>query len=101
MRNELMAKLFKAAVLGVLVIGLGVSPALAGAGKRAKKSPEQRFQKLDTNKDGGLSLEEIKGKGKKDPAKVEKRFKKLDRNGDGKVTLAELQGRGKKKGKTT
>jgi Ca2+-binding EF-hand superfamily protein len=91
-----MATIAKAALFGVLVLGIGIAPALAGAGKAAAKTPEQRFAKLDTNGDGALTLQELKGKGKKDAAKVEKRFKKLDRNGDGKVSLEELKAKGKK-----
>jgi hypothetical protein len=93
-----MSKFMKAGLLGFLVLGLGVSPALAGKG--GKKDPEQRFKKLDTNGDGALSLQEMKGKGKKEGAKIEKRFQKLDKNSDGKLSLAELKGRTKKKNKS-
>jgi hypothetical protein len=89
----------KSGLLGALILGMGVSPVLAGPAKGARKDPEQRFKKLDTNGDGALTLQEMKGKGKKDGAKIEKRFSKLDRNGDGKLSLDELKGKGKKKAK--
>jgi hypothetical protein len=63
-----MSKIMKAGVLGLLVLAMGLSPALA-----AKP-----------------------GKGKKDASTVEKRFKKMDRNSDGKVSLDEMKNRGKK-----
>ncbi|MDP3876262.1 MAG: hypothetical protein Q8Q50_04705 [Methylobacter sp.] len=46
-----------------------------------------RVQKLDTNKDGGVSMEEaIAG----DATRIKKNFEKLDANKDGKVTAAEI-----------
>jgi hypothetical protein len=95
-RRNLMATIVKAGLVGVLVLGMGLSSALAAPGKGAGKTPERRFAKLDSNGDGSLTLQEMMGKGKKEAAKVEKRFKKLDKNGDGKVSLAELKAKGKK-----
>jgi Ca2+-binding EF-hand superfamily protein len=94
-----MWKVIKAGVLGLLVLAMGLSPALAAKPGKGKKDPDQSFKKLDSNNDGALSLEEMKGKGKKDAATVEKRFKKMDRNSDGKVSLDEMKNRGKKKNK--
>jgi hypothetical protein len=94
-----MSRIMKMGLLGLLCLGIGASPALAGPGKGAKKDPERRFKKLDSNGDGALTLQEMKGKGKKDGAKIEKRFSKLDRNSDGKLSLEELKGKGKKKTK--
>jgi len=42
------------------------------------------FEKMDTNADGVISLEEHS-------AKAERRFKKMDANGDGKVTKEEAK----------
>src|SRR3954454_17278003 len=98
MRSARMLKVLKASLLGVFVLGMGLSPALAGKGEK-KKDPATAFKKLDANGDGSLSLQEMKGKGKKDAAKVEKRFKKLDANSDSKVSLDELKTGGKKKNK--
>src|SRR3954451_15136453 len=94
-RRASMTKYLSAGLLGVFVLGMGVSPALAGKGDK-KKDPAQVFSKLDANGDKSLSIEEMKGKGKRDAAKVEKRFKKMDSNGDGKVSLDEMKSGGKK-----
>jgi hypothetical protein len=99
MRNARMTKFLTAGLLGMLVLGMGLSPALAGKGQK-KRDPAQVFQKLDANGDKTLTLEELKGKGKKDAAKVEKNFKRMDRNSDGKVSLEELKGKGKGKKKS-
>jgi hypothetical protein len=64
----------------------------AGPGRRGG-NPEEFFKKLDSNGDGGISLDEFKAgpRAQKDPAKAEERFKKLDTNSDGKVSLEELK----------
>jgi EF-hand domain pair len=98
-RRNGMRSIVKAGLVGVLVLGTGLSSALAAPGKGAGKTAEQRFSKLDSNGDGSVTLQEMTGKGKKEAAKIEKRFKKLDKNGDGKVSLAELKGKGKKSNK--
>src|SRR4051794_3771111 len=90
-----MSSVLKSGLLGIFVLGMGLSPALAAPDAK-KKDPAQAFSKLDSNSDGSLTLEEMKGKGKKDAAKIEKKFKKMDANGDGKVTLAEMKSGGKK-----
>lgn len=47
-----------------------------------------RVQKLDTNKDGGVSMEEaIAG----DASRIKNNFEKLDANKDAKVTAAEIE----------
>ncbi len=95
-----MAKFLKASLLGVFVLGMGLSPSLAVAGKGdKKKDPAQAFAKLDANDDKSLTLAEMKGKGKQDASKVEEKFKKLDTNGAGQVSLDEFKAVGKKKTK--
>lgn len=85
-----MAKFSATGMLGIFVLGLGLSPALAGKADK-KRDPAQVFSKLDANSDKSLTLDEMKGKGKKDASKVEKKFKKLDTNRDGKVSLEEFK----------
>ncbi len=91
---------------GVLLAGLEMIPAEAAAPKgkdkgnaeaKARRDPEQIFEKKDKNGDGSLSLDEMKGKGKKDATKVEARFKKLDKDKNGMLSLAELKGGAKRR----
>jgi hypothetical protein len=80
-------------ILTALAAVLWCGPALAAPDDKPapKRSPEQVFQKRDTNGDGFLTLEEMKGKKTRDAAKLAKRFARLDRDGDKKVSLDELK----------
>ena len=53
--------------------------------KRERPSPEQMFEKLDTNKDGKIVKDEIKNE------RLANRFDKMDADGDGGITLEELK----------
>lgn len=60
--------------------------------KKCKKGPRKR---LDTNKDGKISLKEFKKNSKaKNP---EKRFKEIDTNNDGNLTRDEIKAARKKR----
>jgi Ca2+-binding EF-hand superfamily protein len=75
----------------VCVFGLS---RVAGAEDAPKKKPDLQkiFDKLDTNHDGKLSLEEYKANPHvKSPEAAEKRFTKLDADGDKSVTLEEFK----------
>lgn len=85
--------------LSVLVIAI-CSISFIDAQERQRKhrpSPEELFQKLDTNDDGALSLEEFKSKTQRHEIKaevIEERFKTLDANTDNALSLEEFkQGR--------
>jgi Ca2+-binding EF-hand superfamily protein len=58
-----------------------------------RRSPEEILQKLDTNHDGKISLDEWKAgpRSQKDPARAQEMFNKLDANHDGFITLEELK----------
>jgi hypothetical protein len=79
---------------------LAGSTTLVLAADKPKKSPEERFAKLDTNGDKKLSLDEFLGKRKDDArTKGEKRFGKLDKDGDKALSLEEFSATPKKKAK--
>lgn len=63
-----------------------------GPGKE-RPSPEKIFEKLDTNKDSSLSLDEFKAgpRAQKDPSKAEEIFKKIDADNSGGVSLEEFK----------
>jgi len=86
----------------VLAVAVAVSVNLASAQekkdkKKSGKTPtiEERFEKLDTNKDKKLSLDEFKAgpfsKKGGDPARIEKMFEKMDANGDKAIDLNEFK----------
>ena len=75
---------------------------------KKKPDPEKMFATLDTNKDGTVSLEEMKARKTKKEVSAEmqeKRFARMDADSNGAVTLEEFKtaiekgskGEGKKK----
>jgi len=91
----------------VLAAGLGIcgcsddkSGAGSGGSAAVAKTPEERFQEMDTNGDGKVSLEEYKEdvKRRTDPSRLdralqraESRFKEIDKNHDGFISLEEYK----------
>jgi len=53
----------------------------------SQAAAKARFEKLDKNKNGSVTKDEIEGRGRL--------FEKADANNDGKVTLAEMQAKAK------
>ena len=88
--------------LTVAMIGFGATTLNAADEKAPKKTPEERFAKMDANSDQKLSLEEFLGKRKDDAkAKAEKQFKKRDKDADGFLSLEEFKAAPKKKNQST
>ncbi len=60
--------------------------------KKPKKTPAERFQWLDKNKDGGITLEEIKVNlyWKKQPEAAAHMFKNKDKDANGKLSKEEF-----------
>lgn len=82
-----MQRLTIGAVL-LTVLALSMPSALAA---KPKKSPEERFAKLDKNADKKLSKDEFVGKKDGDAkSKAEKRFGKLDKDSDSSLSFAEF-----------
>lgn len=96
----------------ILKFGLLIFALLAfsqvNAQDKKKPDPEKMFATLDTNKDGTVSLEEMKARKTKKEVSAEmqeKRFARMDADSNGAVTLEEFKtaiekgskGEGKKK----
>lgn len=73
--------------------------------------PEKKFEKLDADSSGSLSLDEFKAspRAQKNPGKADGAFKKMDADSDGSISLEEFKaakpheggkggGKGRKKG---
>ena len=79
---------------------IGPAPSTAPSPGAVPATPEKPsmtraeifFKKLDTDKDGALTLEEFKAdpSGHKNPVITEQYFKRLDKDADGKLTLEEV-----------
>jgi len=71
----------------LFLVGLMVLPVEAKAGHRAGHH-RASFEELDANKDGKITLKELKAKHEK---RIAEKFKKMDKNGNGSVTRAEYE----------
>ena len=61
---------------------------------KVPKTPAQKIERLDSDKDGRLSLEEV-SKAKK--GKMAEKFNTIDTNGDGFIDITELEARAEKR----
>lgn len=61
---------------------------------KVPKTPAQKIERLDSDKDGRLSLEEV-SKAKK--GKMAEKFDAIDTNGDGFIDISELEARAEKR----
>jgi len=69
------------------------APKGPGGPGKPQMSPEKVFEKLDTNQDKSISLDEFKAspRAQKDPAKAEEAFKKMDTDGKDGISLEEFK----------
>jgi hypothetical protein len=96
-----MTRHFTTAMMAALTLSVA-TPALAHDPGAAGKKAHPGFEAIDTNKDGDMSLAELKAALATHPkmlARADEKFKHLDANGDGKITKAEFQARRKHPGK--
>jgi Ca2+-binding EF-hand superfamily protein len=73
-------------VLGSIALSVQAQPLR----QRAERRAQMAFERMDTNKDGKISLDEWKAAHPNDQ-NAEAQFKKLDANGDGFLTKEEFQ----------
>jgi hypothetical protein len=91
--------------LGIMLLAASLSygKGAKGAGDgQNRPDPQKRFQKLDTDGNGSISLAEFKAcpRAQKNEAKADKIFKKFDTDSSGSLTLEEIKaGRAAHKGK--
>lgn len=81
-------------ILGIIALATSLSFGEDQAPKEKKTpDPEKTFNKLDTDANGSLSLEEYKASpmGTRAGAKAAPKFKKLDTDGNGSVNLDEFK----------
>ena len=87
------AKLITVFLVGAVMLSSAAAQALTPTRGQVREGWERRFQELDKNRDGKVSLEEFLAfHGAKAPLRgqiLEYEFRKYDRNGDGFITHAE------------
>jgi len=83
--QNMFTAIFTCLVLIVISFG-GISPSFAEGndGRSCSHDKGKKFERMDTNADGVITLEEVL-------AKAEKSFVKMDADGDGKVTKEEAK----------
>lgn len=79
-----------------LVAAVGIAPAAFAADAPAAGKPHMapmKFDGLDKNKDGNITLDELQAAvaGTPRASRAAQMFKRMDKNGDGKVTKAEFE----------
>ena len=84
-------------------LGIAAEEEKQKSDKKPKKTPAERFQWLDKDKDGGVTLEEIKVNPywKKQPEAAAKMFKNRDKDADGKLSKEEFVAKQQPKKKKT
>lgn len=90
-----------AALVAILaVVAIGHESAVAKEPKKARKTVEDKFNDLDADGSGELSVDEFCGKKKGSARKrMEKVFKKYDADESESLSLEEYKAKGKKKKK--
>ncbi|TYA74918.1 EF-hand domain-containing protein [Seonamhaeicola marinus] len=69
----------------VVALTLGLFVSLNTFAQQGNPTPEKMFKRLDTNKDGYLTMKELEGKG------ISKQFKKIDTDEDEQISLDEFK----------
>ena len=79
---------------GIILGALFLSAGIYAQEPKVRKTPAEKMERLDANKDGLLSLDEVS---KTKNGKMAENFSKIDSNEDGFIDITELEARAAKR----
>jgi len=97
-----MTRFFRTLAVSLAIVAIATpalaqtAPSAATPGGKKPRFERPKFENIDTNKDGGISLDELKASLAERPRalkRADKMFKRMDKNDDGKIDLNEFKAR--------